>query len=433
MERRFAVRQQEMLAECEVREQVLEGLLERLTQFVQSFAGLLGRSEQRRHALAYLRGLLSDLKRKNVESIAYRDDQDRQGLQHFIGCAPWDHRPLQQELVRQVGAELGQDDGVIVFDPSAFPKKGQQSVGVARQWCGRLGKVDNCQVGVYMGYVSRAGHTLVDVRLYLPKQWTSDRRRCRAAGVPKDVKFQTRHTQALEMLDAHSDALPHTWVAGDDEMGQNAVFRCDLHQRQHQRQQQYLLAVPAKTTVRDLQADPPPQRTPGAAPKRRFESVAEWTAARENAEWTRVTIRDGEKGPLEVELVCCRVQARLNRRIMPYEETLVVIRYRDDAGTHKTDYYLSDANANTPPAEFARVAKAGHRIEECIKRGKSEAGLADYEVRHWKGWHHHQILSLLAGWFLVLETRRGKKTDARDHGSSNPRDPRPAPAGRLRL
>lgn len=417
MDRRFSVRKDEMLAECEVSPRVFQGMVGRMVTFLEPFVGLMVRPEQRQHAVTCVRGLLSDLKRKNVESIAYRDDQDRGKLQHFVGVAEWDHRPLQQELARQVGRELGRADGVIVFDPSAFPKKGKQSAGVARQWCGRLGKVDNCQLGVYMAYVSREEHALVDMRLYLPKEWTSDRARCKRAGVPKSVRFQTRHEQALQMLEENGEHLPHAWVTGDDEFGQSAGFRRDLHERH----ETYLLAVPSNITIRDLDAEPPLYRGRGPIPKRAFEQVRHWCAARAESEWTRVFVRDGEKGPLEVELLRCRVEAKLDRRRMTYEETLVVIRYADEEGTTKIDYYLSDARADTPLPEFARVSKAAHRVEECIKRSKSEAGLADYEVRTWKGWHHHQILSLLACWFLFIESRRGKKMGPGDHRSSNPR------------
>ena len=134
-----------------------------------------------------IHGLLSDLDSKDVESIAYLHDRERQGLQKFIGQAQWDHQPLLTELVRQVGAALGETDGVLVFDPSAFPKKGTESVGVQRQWCGRLGKIDNCQVGIYLAYVSRREQALVDCRLYLPKEWAQRKRRRQKAGVPAAV------------------------------------------------------------------------------------------------------------------------------------------------------------------------------------------------------------------------------------------------------
>ena len=132
---------------------------------------------------------------------------------------------------------------MIVFDPSGFVKKGTKSVGVARQWCGRVGKTENCQVGVYMAYVSRKEHALVDTRLYLPEEWTKDRGRRKAAGVPRRVKFRTRHELALEMLDEHGASLPHSWVAGDDEMGRPSDFRLKLRLRG----ERYLLAVPSNT------------------------------------------------------------------------------------------------------------------------------------------------------------------------------------------
>lgn len=429
MERRFVLRKEAMLAECEVAPQVFRGALERLARFVEPFAELLKQPAQRRHSRDYLAGLVSDVQRKNVESIAYSHDQDRKNLQHFIGCAEWDHQPLMMELARQVGEKLGQADGVIVFDPSAFPKQGKQSVGVARQWCGRQGKVDNCQVAIYMAYVSRKDHALVNTRLYLPKKWTRDRKRSRAAGVPKKVRFQTRHQQALEMLDEQGHLLPHAWIAGDDEMGRNAAFRRDLHDRG----ERYLLAVPCDTLIRDLEAEPPPFGGRGRRPKQPFGRVDRWRDGLAEDAWTRVNVRQGEKGPLEVELATCRVQAKISQRVMEYEETLVIVRCLDEEGATKYDFYLADAADGTPVKEFARVALAAHRIEEAIKRGKSEAGLADYEVRNWRGWHHHQVLSLLASWFLVCESHRGKKMDTGDHRAANPRGHCHAAAGQLSL
>ena len=429
MERRFTVRKRKMLEECEVSVNVFRGMLLRLKSFFGPFVECLDQPAQREHAGKYVSGLVSDLDRKNIESIAYRHDEDRQKLQHFIGAARWDHRPLVTELVHAVGKELGEDDGVIVFDPSAFPKKGTRSVGVGRQWCGRLGKVDNCQVAVYMGYVSRKDHVLVDMRLYLPKAWTGDRKRCKAAGVPKGVRYQTRHAQALDMLREQGESLPHAWITGDDEMGTSACFRRDLHEMS----ETYFLAVPRTTTIRDLEVEPPPYQGRGAAPKRSFQQVHRWREALRPNAWRRIDVRDGEKGPLVIEAVACRVQTKIKQRLMTYDETLVIIRCRDQAGVTKYDYYFSNAPAETPLEEFARVSKAAHRIEECIKRAKSEAGLADYEVRTWKGWHHHQTLSLIATWFLVVESRRGKKMDTCDHSAADPRRHQFHPAPRLRM
>ena len=414
MERRFASRLKELLDDATVDPSVLRDVLPRLERFVQPFAALLATPEQQTHLHEYVSGLVSNLERKNVEAIAYFHDQDRQALQKFIGQLSWDHRPLRMELARQVGAEIGAADGVIVFDPSGFPKKGNASVGVQRQWCGRLGKIDNCQVGVYMGYVSGIEHALVDLRLYLPKEWADQKKRRKKAGVPTEIRFQTRHELAVEMLQEKGALLPHTWIAGDDEMGRSSKFRGELRVLG----ERYLLAVPSNTLIRDSEVEPPTYSGRGPRPKVPFTRVDRWTAALPASAWQTIEVRPGEKGPLATQLVKRRVQAKEGRQTGP-EEILLVTREQQADGSFKHDYYLSNAAADTPLPEFARVAKAEHRIEECIKRAKKEAGLADYEVRTWEGWHHHQTLSLLATWFLIKETRRGKKMDASAHSAAD--------------
>jgi heme-degrading monooxygenase HmoA len=233
------------------------------------------------------------------------------------------------------------------------------------------------------------------------------------------------------MLQEHGHQLPHAWIAGDDEMGRPYWFR----RRLDRLDEQYLLAVPSNTLVRDLEVDPPPYCGRGRKPNRPWTRVDRWAASRTTGDWTEIDVRDGAKGPLIVDVVKRRVVARTDKRQEGHEEVLVVIQYkdRDDHNVVKTDYYLSNASPATQLAEFARVAKAEHRIEECIQRAKSEAGLADYQVRNWKGWHHHQVLSLIATWFLVTEARRGKKMDAGDHRSTNPRRHLTHPSPRLRM
>jgi SRSO17 transposase len=282
-------------------------------------------------------------------------------------------------------------------------------VGVARQWCGRLGKVENCQVGIYMAYVSRNEHAIVNERLYLPEEWTKDRARCKAAGVPKGIKFRTRHELALEMLDEHGTVLPHTWVAGDDEMGRPMDFRLKLRARG----ERYLLAIPSNTLVRDMDTQSPEYSGRGRYPKSPFLRVDRWSGLPPESAWTTIEVRDGEKGPLTVEAVKGRVQARTPAGGTGLEEVLFITRERLSDGTYKHDYYLSNADSEEPLKEFARVAKAEHRVEECLRRAKGEAGLGDYQVRGWTAWHHHQTLALLAAWFLTQETRRGKNTDTR--------------------
>ena len=407
MDRRYEARLADMLSQAQVSPDLVDGLLERLDVFISPFAATLTEPEQQRHAAEYVTGLLSKLEHKTGEGIAYLHDQERQGIQKFIGHVAWDHQPLLTILARQVGEELGEKEGVIVFDPSGFPKKGTKSVGVARQWCGRLGKVENCQVGVYMAYASRKEHAITNVRLYLPEEWAKDRARRNEAGVPRSIKFQTRHELALAMLDEQGSLLPHAWVAGDDEMGRPASFRQALRDRG----ERYLLAVPSNTTIRDLEATPPEYAGRGRPPKSPFVRVDRWCAALPESAWTRLDVRDGEKGPLVVDAVKRRVQSRAPSRGAGPEEVLFITRERQADGTLKHDYYLSNGESGTPLLEFGRVAKLAHRIEECLERGKGEAGLADYQVRNWIAWHHHQTLSLLAAWFLNQETRRGKNPD----------------------
>jgi len=416
MERRFEARKQEILNQARIKPEVANGMLRRLEQFAEPFVASLGRREARQNAQVYISGLLSDLDRKNVESIAYRHDQDRRGLQRFIGEASWPHQPLQKELAQQVGTELGEADGVIVFDPSGHKKCGNDSVGVQRQWLGRLGKIDNGQVGVYLAYASRKEHALVDVRLYLPQEWAKDKARRKKCGVPKEIRYRTRQELALEMLQSNGRYLPHQWIAGDDEMGRSSRFRRDLRALD----EQYLLEVPSNTNIRDLQAPGPAYGGRGRFPQPPFQRVDTWRDSLDKEAWARIDVRDGEKGPLVLEMVKRRVWARTERRgRQGAEELLVVTRSPHENGQMKYDYYLSNAHPDTPLAELARVVKAEHRIEDGIKRAKSEAGLSDYEVRTWTGWYHHQTLSLIAGWFLMQEARRGEKTHPGHHGSAD--------------
>jgi SRSO17 transposase len=431
MERRFEVRLEEFLQDAVLDSRIPEGMLDRLERFAIPFAAALESDAQQRHLREYVAGLFSDARRKNAETIAYLHDQDRQAMQKFIGQSLWDDGLLIRELTQQIGVELGEPDGVLVFDPSGFKKQGKASVGVARQWCGRLGKIDNCQVGIYLGYVSRKEHALVDVRLYLNRQWAKDKRRRKQCGVPREIRFQTRHALALAMLAEHGSALPHAWIAGDDEMGRSSAFRRDLRALE----ERYLLAVPSNTLVRDLEASPPEYAGHGPRPKVPFVRADRWREALPEHAWTTIDVRDGARGPLVVQAVKRRVQAKTDRRRNGPEETLVILREVQADGTMKHDYYLSNAATATELTEFARVAKAEHRIEECLERAKSDAGLAEYQVRNWIGWHHHQTLSLLAAWFLTQEDRWGKKihpgTDAAD-GSQHHRLATPSRT-RLRL
>jgi SRSO17 transposase len=423
----WAQRREEVLSDCRVSPDVFTQMVERLGEFVVPYQHALATETGQHHMHLYLQGLLSHLARKNAEKIATFIDVERQVIQDFIGTVPWDHRPLVAVLVGQVADRWGDPDGIIAFDPSSFPKRGTHSVGVKRQWCGHRGKVDNCQVGVFMGYVSHHDHVLLDFRLSLPEEWARNEQRRQACHVPSEVRYQTRQAQCLEMLDAWGAQVPHSWVTGDDELGRHTRFRGELRQRG----ERYVLGVPCNTTMRDLEAPSPAYQGRGRRPKAPWQSVTEWRKSLNLHAWRRFTVRDGEKGPVEIEMVKRRVQTRLERKQTGPAEWLVITRRpladdrtwqprasrdaTDQDACYRYQYYLtptggSEVELPEPSlAELARVIKAGTCIEASFKRGKGEVGMDEYQVRTWQGWHHHMALSLLAVWFLIGETHRGQR------------------------
>ncbi len=423
----WAQRQAELLHDCVVSPDVFDHMVDRLHDFAQPYQQCLATEAGQRNVDLYLEGLLSHLDRKNAEKIAALIDVERLVMQEFIGTAPWDHRPLVTVLVGQVVDRLGEPDGVIAFDPSSFPKRGTHSVGVKRQWCSHRGKVDTCQVGVYMGYVSRREHAVLDFRLSLPEDWARDPQRRQECHVPQAVQYQTRQEQCLEMLDLWGEQVPHGWVTGDDELGHHTRFRRQLRERG----ERYMLGVPCTTTIRDLEAPLPAYQGRGRRPKGPWQSVSAWRRSLDPEVWTRLTVRDGEKGPVLIEMGKRRVQTRLERKRTGPEEWLVVTRRSlsdesvlegksspnasDQDARYRYRYYLtptcvSEVELEEPSlAELARVIKAGTCIEASFKRGKGEAGMDEYQVRTWEGWHHHMTLSLIAVWFLIGETHRGQQ------------------------
>src|SRR5262245_54725003 len=215
----WAQRQEALLRDCIVSPDVFDHIVERLRDFAVPYQQALETEAGKRNMYLYLAGLLSRLDRKNAEEIAALVDVERQVLQAFIGTAPWDHRPLITVLVGQVVERLGAPNGVIAFDPSSFPKRGIHSVGVKRQWCSHRGKIDTCQVGVYMGYVARGEHALLDFRLSLPKDWARDKHRRQACHVPEEVHYNTRNEEWLELLELWGEQGEAGWVAGDGRVG----------------------------------------------------------------------------------------------------------------------------------------------------------------------------------------------------------------------
>jgi len=293
----WAQRREDMVSDCLVSPDVFTQMVERLGAFVVPYQQALETEADQHPMHLYLQGLLSHLPGKNAEDIATFVNVERQVIQDFIGTVPWDHRPLVAVLVGQVVERLGEPDGIIAFDPSSFPKRGTHSVGVKRQWCSHRGKVDNCQVGVFMAYVSRHDHALLDFRLALPAEWARDAQRRAACHVPPEVRYQTRHEPCLEMLDLWGAQVPHGWVTGDDEVGRHTQFRGALRARG----ERYVLGVPCTMAVRDLEAPSPAYQGRGRPPKPAWQSVTVWRHTLAPDTWAHVTVCDGEKGPVPLK------------------------------------------------------------------------------------------------------------------------------------
>lgn len=407
---------QALLNDATVSADTVRNCTDHLTGFLRRYLPKFYRIEQRDNATTVIRGLLSGLQRKTCEPIAIEAGLARKPIQFFVGSGKWDDEAVMAELRVHVREELAEPDGVVVVDPSGFPKKGAQSCGVDRQWCGRLGKVDNCQIGVFLAYAAEGGYAPLDRRLYLPQEWADDEARREKCHVPAEVKFQETWRIALDLLDRSLPGLAHGWIVGDDELGRASLFRAGLRRRT----ERYVLDVPCNTTIRDLQRRRPPRKKAGVGRKREvpFRRADAWAASQPESSWERITVRDGEKGPLVVDAMSVRVRAKQEGRIGP-EELLVVIR---PVGESRIDYALSNAGAEVPLAEVVRAQRQRHRIEEVFGAGKGEVGLDHYEVRSWVGWHHHMTLCLVALWFLCLQRRRVGGENPGDHGIAGPAD-----------
>jgi SRSO17 transposase len=398
----------ELLADAEVSADDVRSCQLRLQLFLQRYLPRFYRVEQHALATVVLQGKLSKLERKTAEPIAYLAGRERKPVQHFVGAGSWDDEAVMAELRDHIAAVLADPEAVLVLDPSSFPKKGSASCGVARQWCGRLGKIDNCQVGVFLAYVTAAGYAPLDRQLYLPREWAEDDKRREAGHVPEGVVFQESWRIGLDLIDRSTEDLPFGWVAGDDEFGRASAFRAALRQR-HLR---YVLDVPCNTSIRDLDETPAPgKRRP---PWRRVE---EWAKAQPASRWRKLVLGAGAKGPKVVRALEAWVQAKDEDGCVGPRERLVVV--RTVAEEPQIWYTLSNASVEVPLRQVAWAHGQRHGVEEILQAGKGEVGLAHYEVRSWVGWHHHMTLSLLALWFLILEKRRlGKKNPGVDRAAN---------------
>ena len=388
----------------------VRGCADRLTGFLQRYLPKFYRAEHRHNATLVIRGLISGLERKTCEPIAIEAGLPRKPIPFFVGAGKWDDEAVTAELRQDVREKLAEPDGVVVIDPRGFPKKGTESCGVGRPWCGRWGKVDNCPVGVFLASAAKAGSAPLDRRLSLPEDWAADRARRKNCHVPTEVKFQEKWPIALDLLKRSLPGLPQGWITGDDEFGRPAEFPAALRRRQ----ERYVLDVPCNTPVRDLERRRPPRKTAGVGRKREvpFRRVDVWAKGQPESRWVRLTVGEGEKGPLLVDAMTVRVRAQPDGRIGP-EEGLLVLR---PVGESRVDSALSNAGPEVPLAKLVRIRSQRHRIEEVFEAGNGEAGLDHSEVRSWVGWHHHMTLAFVALWFLCLERRRVGGENPGDHG-----------------
>jgi len=410
-----------------------ERVAETFAAFHRRFAPLFGRPEAQDRSEQYLRGLLvQDAERRNVENLAEAVGAAHpRALQRLLTEAPWSTPRVRDRLQAFLGERLADADSVLVLDDTGFVKQGTHSVGVARQYSGTLGKVGNCQIGVFLGYASARGAALVDAALFLPREWTDAPARCQAAGVPADTPYQTKPELGLALLRQAQRLghLPARWVTADEGYGEVPSFRDALDAEGWW----YVVEVPRTTRV---------FMEPSAT------AVPAWKGRGRKP--TRPRLVAGARPAEPVDLLAAALPATAwhprtyefaalrgweSRDGLPGRATWVVWRRNRDGSEVK--HYLSNAPAETPLAELGRVGAWRWTIETGFEQAKGEAGLDEYEVRSWPGWHHHIALVLLANAFLLqLRQEWGEKQRGPAHRApgepSAPRMPAAPPldAGR---
>ena len=342
-------------------------------------AKYFSRIEPRQRALSYLRVLLSDVERKNGWQMAERlGDANPFAVQHLLGRAAWNAEAVRDELIRYVREQLGDRDSVLVVDETGFLKKGTKSVGVARQYSGTAGRIENCQIGVFLGYATKHGSALLDRELYLPKDWASDAARRKAAHVPKTVAFATKIVLAKRMIErAVAAGVPAKWVTAD------AVYGSDYHFRMALENQGlgYVVAVRSDFAVfsgfRQMRAKTLLEEVPGDA-------------------WHRLSCGDGSKGPRLYDWALLRTNSPEPER---FTRWLLIRRRVSDPV--EIAYFACGGPPETTLADLVRIAGRRWTIEECFELAKGDCGLDEYEIRNWDGWYRHITLSL---WALAVVT-----------------------------
>ena len=397
------------LPQCNLTVTDVEALLPALESYVEQFKPTFARLDQHAWAHRYLQGLLDSLPRKSCEPIALALGVSVRGLQAFIAESTWSIAPVLAQQERLVARSLGdRDDGVFLIDESAMPKQGQHSAGVAHQYCGALGKVCSCQVGVFVGYASLNGYTLVAGQLFVPQDWFGEQMAAlrQEVGLPKALTFLTKPQIAVELLQAIAKRgfLLGRWVAADALYGNSPAFRDAVAALD----KWYFTEVSSDQLIwrRTPALIVPPWSGRGRKPSRQRLKTPSNTSYRVDqllwrlpkTAWTRTTIKEGSKGPIVCDVAFVRVNEA--RDGLPGARQWLVIRRNVDDPT-VVKYYLSNAPETIEPAELARMCGMRWPIELTFEVGKDELGMDQYETRSWLGWHHHMVLVMLAHHFLV--------------------------------
>jgi len=375
------------------------------------FAPLFGRSEARQQVMKYVRALMAPLSRKNGWQLAEAmGDQRPDPTQRLLYRTNWEADAVRDILQQFVIERFGHPEAIGVVDETGFLKKGLRSVGVQRQYSGTAGKIENCQIGTFLTYASPAGHVFLDRQLYLPADWCHDPERRAQAQVPPDVTFQTKPEQAIAMLrHAWARGVPMRWVTGDEVYGESTALRDAVAANGRW----YVLAVrttglvwckrPAGEAPRPSGPSRPSTRprlvadAPAAVPL--SAAVAAWPDSR----WQRLTVSEGEKGPLTYDWACARVIESRDQR--PGPESWLLVR-RSVSDPTEVACYLSNAPVDTPLLKLAQVAATRYTIEQCFEEAKGEVGLDEYEVRYWHSWYRHITLSIMAHTWLASIRRQ---------------------------
>jgi SRSO17 transposase len=402
----------------------VDGFLDELQAFHDRFRSCFSRSEPREHFFNYMVGQFSQLERKSIEPMALQvEGGNVRGMQRFISDDVWHEDAMRQTYHELVAAEMGAPDGVLMVDESGFVKKGKESVGVARQYCGTLGKVENCQVGVFAAYASRQGYALVDKRLFLPELWFSEayaerRHKCQ---VSADLTFQTKPQLAAKMIKAIRGAgrLPFKYLVADCLYGNSPDFLDAIDACVGVTA---LVSVPADTRCW-LQRPPTTEKTytyKGEVRAKRVVTsdtsvpltVTELAVSLPSSAWYRRTVSEGTKGPIDYEFA--RKRVTLCKDGLP-ERTVWLVIKRTLGSSPTSSYAISNAPASTPLSLFVWLSGIRWAIEQSFEETKTELGLAHYEVRKYPGWHHHILTCMLAHFFLWhLKLRSGKKSPGPD-------------------